>query len=178
MNRPPIPDIDEPVHLVAYDTTWPAAFAAENRRIVAALAIPAESLEHIGSTAVPGLAAKPIIDMMLGVATLTGASELIRGLQGLGYQDLGEAGVPGRIYLRLRGIEPAFNLHVMERGGEHWVNNLALRSLLRSSPQACARCAADKARAMESGNTRLLGYSAAKAPLLTELLAVARAPKP
>lgn len=116
--------------------------------------------------------------MMLGVATLTHTADLIHRLQGLGYQNLGEAGVPGRIYLRLRGVEPAFNLHLLERGGAHWITNLALRNLLRSNPEAGARYAAAKARALASSDARLLGYSAAKAPLVTELLALARTQTP
>ncbi len=168
-------DIDEPVKLVEYDATWPEVFADERRRIIDAVATSAERIEHIGSTAVPGMPAKPVVDMMLGVDRLPPAPDLLSRLQILGYQNLGEAGVPGRVYLRLRGELRDFNLHVMQRGGELWNNNLAFRELLRADPEARERYSRGKVGAMNSGGGRLLAYSDAKNPLVAELLAAARA---
>jgi GrpB-like predicted nucleotidyltransferase (UPF0157 family) len=168
-------DIDEPVKLVEYDATWPGAFAEERRRIVDAVAISAERIEHIGSTAVPGMPAKPVVDMMLGVDRLPPSPDLLSRLQILGYQNLGEAGVPGRVYLRLRGGLQDFNLHVMQRGGELWRGNLAFRELLCRDPEARERYSRGKAGAMHSGGGRLLAYSDAKNPLVAELMAAARA---
>ena len=62
--------IDEPIELSEYQAIWPRVFAEEQRRICQALNIPGDDLEHIGSTAVPGLAAKPIFDLMLGIGQL------------------------------------------------------------------------------------------------------------
>lgn len=165
--------LDETVELVPHDPSWPAKFAAERARLADTLTLPADDFEHIGSTAVPGLSAKPVIDMMLGVPQLSRTREIISRLGILGYENFGAAGVPGRIYLRLRG-QRSFNLHLVERGGEHWTNNLALRELLRADPAARARYAAGKRAALESGGDRLLAYSAAKNAVVTELLAAAR----
>jgi GrpB-like predicted nucleotidyltransferase (UPF0157 family) len=169
---PLLADIDEDVELVNYDPAWPNTSAAERARLATALDIPGDDIEHIGSTAVPGLAAKPVIDMMLGVKKLPPRGELSR-LGILGYQNCGAAGVPGRIYLRLRG-DQHFNLHLVERGGEHWTNNLALRELLRHDPVAREKYAAGKRAALAQCGGRLLAYSAAKNAVLTELLAAAR----
>lgn len=163
--------LDEPVTLADYDARWPAAFAAERQRIGAALDLSPESIEHIGSTAVPGLVAKPIVDLMLGVRAWPPADSTVSRLVILGYQDLREAGVPGRRYLKLREAQ-SFNLHIVERDGAHWTNNLRLRELLRRDAAACARYATAKRAALETAD-HLLAYSAAKQPVLAELLAKA-----
>src|SRR5689334_6255551 len=93
--------IDEPVEVVGYDAQWPVRAAAESARIAQALGIEAARIEHIGSTAVTGLDAKPTIDLMLGV-DVHPAPALEPALVALGYEALGEAGVAGRSYFRLR----------------------------------------------------------------------------
>jgi GrpB-like predicted nucleotidyltransferase (UPF0157 family) len=170
---PSMAQVDEDVALVAHDPQWPADFERERARIIAVFELPAQTIEHIGSTAVPGLIAKPVIDMMLGVPQMPPAPNLVSRLEILGYENLGEAGVPGRTYLRLRG-DRNFNLHIVERGGAHWVNNLALRDLLLRDPAARERYAAAKRAALDAGATRLLAYSAAKNSAVAELLASAR----
>jgi len=169
---PHLADLDEDVELLNYDPAWPDIFAVERARIANALDVAVDDIEHIGSTAVPGLTAKPVIDMMLGVKALPPRGELSR-LGILGYQNCGAAGVPGRIYLRLRG-EQAINLHIVERGGAHWTNNLALRELLQRDAAAREKYSAGKRAALAQAGGRLLAYSAAKNALVTELLAAAR----
>jgi len=166
--------LDEEVSLVPHDPAWAADFEAERARIATTFDLPPGRLQHIGSTAVPSLPAKSVIDMMLGVAVLPPARGMISRLEILGYENLGEAGVPGRIYLRLRG-DRSFNLHIVESGGNHWTNNLALRDLLRRDAAARERYAAGKQAALAGAGNRLLAYSAAKQPLIEELLAQAKA---
>lgn len=166
-------DIDETVEIKACDPAWPELFAKERKRLADTLSLPVEAIEHIGSTAVPGLDSKPVIDMMLGTSGFPPPAELLSRLTILGYENLGEAGVAGRIYLRLReGV--AFNLHVLPRDGELWANNLAIRGLLRCDPDARARYSAEKKKAIHEAGNRLLAYSAAKSPALAELLAAAK----
>jgi GrpB-like predicted nucleotidyltransferase (UPF0157 family) len=171
-DTPTTEDIEERVELKGYDPAWPASFLAERRRIVDALSLPDDSIEHIGSTAVPGLSAKPVVDMMLGSKSYPPPRDVLARLEILGYQNLGEAGVPQRIYLRMREGR-AFNLHVLQRDGEHWTNNLALRDLLRRDPVTRARYAAEKFKALQAA-PGLLAYSAAKNTIVAELLAAAR----
>jgi GrpB-like predicted nucleotidyltransferase (UPF0157 family) len=166
-------DLDEPVTLAPHDAAWSAAFETERRRICETLSVPAETLEHIGSTAVPGLLAKPVIDMMLGLPRYPPPDQIISRLTILGYQDMREAGVPRRRFLRLRESR-AFNLHIVERGGEHWVGNLGLRDHLRADAGARERYATAKQAALAAGHDRLLAYSAGKKSALTELLAASR----
>jgi GrpB-like predicted nucleotidyltransferase (UPF0157 family) len=171
-DTPTAEDIEERVELKNYDPAWPASFQTERRRIIEALSLPEDSIEHIGSTAVPGLSAKPVVDMMLGIKSYPPPRDLLSRLEILGYQNLGEAGVPQRIYLRLREGQ-ALNLHVLQRDGEHWANNLALRDLLRRDPVLRARYASEKYKALQAA-PGLLAYSAAKNAIVSELLAAAR----
>ena len=171
-----MPEIDEPVHVTEYSNLWPTEFAAEHARLVGTMKLPSEDLQHIGSTSVPGLAAKPTIDLMLGVARFPPPESLIQRVVEQGYVALGEAGVPGRLYFRQRG-RTGFNLHLVEKGGGHWVNNLALRDYLRANAMARERYAQAKRSALAAGATTLLTYSAAKAPVLDSLLHEALAPQ-
>jgi GrpB-like predicted nucleotidyltransferase (UPF0157 family) len=164
-----MPHIDEPVSVSPHQPSWPAQFAAEHRRIGAALHVDPADLEHIGSTAVPDLAAKPIVDLMLGINSYPPSPALVQEIERLGYEPLGEAGVPGRLYFRLRSATHA-NLHVVRKGSAHWVNNLALREHLRTHASARERYAQAKLAAIAAGATSLLAYSAAKAKVLSSLL--------
>ena len=167
--------LDEPVTLVPYDPAWPGCYAAERTRLLQAVDLPTDSIEHIGSTAVPGLTAKPVVDMMLGVPSFPPAPDMLLRLESLGYEILGEAGVPGRVYLRSRG-ERDFNLHIVLLHGTHWSNNLALRDLLRCDAGARGRYAIAKQAALALGDGRLLAYSAAKHSVVLDLLALAQKP--
>lgn len=160
--------LDEPVTLAPYDPAWPIAFAAERSRICEALQLPQAAIEHIGSTAVPGLVAKPIVDLMLGVPLYPPPDTTVSRLVILGYRDMREAGVPGRRYLRLREKQ-SFNLHVVARDGVHWANNLQLREHLRRDSGARERYVAAKEDAIAAGHRRLLAYSQAKQGILATL---------
>jgi GrpB-like predicted nucleotidyltransferase (UPF0157 family) len=164
-----MPDVDEPVHLVLHRAEWASEALREISRIASALSPSAADVEHIGSTAVPGLAAKPVIDLMIGAQEYAPVASLKSTLARLGYEPLGEAGVPGRAYFRLRRVS-SFNLHLVHKGGEHWRNNIALRDYLRMSPGARLQYAQAKTAALSSGASTLASYSAAKAAVVAALL--------
>lgn len=93
-------------------------------------------------------------------------------LVGIGYQCLGEAGVPGRVYLRRRDDE-AFNASVTRLNSKVWANNIALREYLRAGESARRRYAEVKYAAVAAGHVMLLDYGDAKARILDQLLAEA-----
>lgn len=168
-------ELDEPIHLCVYDQQWPTLFASEARRIAAGL--PADvAIEHIGSTSVPGLLAKPIIDLMLGGEAHHSPVSMRSALVALGYEDLGEAGVPGRIYFRRRA-KTAFNIALVVRGGSIWTANLALRDYLRANPNAAREYADTKRAAFESGVRSLLAYSDYKSAVVARLMSQALDPQ-
>lgn len=172
MNDVGAEDLDERIEVVAYEHRWPRDAEESADQLRAALGDLAEDVQHIGSTAVPGLAAKPIID--LAVAVATGRQDQAADTLGrLGCVDFGEAGVPGRRYLRRRQPPPAINVHLMEPGGALWIDNVVLRDYLRSHAEAAAGYGAAKESAV-SQHATLLAYSAAKAELIHDLLTAAR----
>jgi len=170
-----VSELDEAVELVPYVDAWPEQYDRERFRIALAFGVIPKSglIQHIGSTAVPGLTAKPVIDLMLGSSKWPPPNALIRGVCALGYENLGDAGVPKRVYLRLRG-PVNFNVHIVRRGGTHWTNNIALRDYLRDNAAARETYAAAKVAALNIGRGRLLAYSEAKNSVIAELIAAAR----
>ncbi|MEO6608730.1 MAG: GrpB family protein [Aestuariivirga sp.] len=164
--------IDEPVHLVEYSDRWPTQFNNERLRLVNLIQCSTDSIQHIGSTAVPRLSAKPIIDMMLGITEYSPQFSLIEKIVDAGYEDCGEAGLARRRYFRSR-LDPNFNLHVVELEQKYWRENLALRSFLLKSPEARNRYMAAKLSAIESGNNTLLSYSNAKNDVVAALIEAA-----
>jgi GrpB-like predicted nucleotidyltransferase (UPF0157 family) len=91
-----------PIVLVPYDPKWVAVFQNESERIQRALGSQLGALHHIGSTAIPGIAAKPVIDMLAVVDRVEALDESPLLLTALGYEALGEFGIPGRRYFRKR----------------------------------------------------------------------------
>ena len=123
------------VRLVPYDPAWPELFAAEVTRLRAAL--PADlplALEHTGSTAVPGLVAKPVLDLLGGYPRGANVQAYIDALVRAGYIHRGEQGIPGREFFR-RGEPRAYHLHLAVQHGSFWREHLAFRDALRANPR-------------------------------------------
>ncbi len=161
-------ELDEPIYLSAYDGQWPTLFLSETRRLASEL--PADiAFEHIGSTSVPGMLSKPIIDIMLGVEPRHSLTQIRAALVALGYEDMGEAGVPGRLYLRRRS-KTAFNIAIVEHGGPIWIANLALRDYLRTNSDAAREYTEIKRSAFASGARSFLAYSDYKGAVVARLI--------
>ena len=165
-------NIDEPITIEPYSPAWVTQFASESAALCHALSIEPSRVEHIGSTSVVGMHAKPIVDIMLGLDSVGALPAVSDWLHSLGYEALGEAGVPGRLYFRKR-LPNAFNMQVVSFGSLLWNNNLLLRDFLTTHPAEARRYADEKQHAFDAGHRTLLAYSAAKASILAELLAAA-----
>jgi GrpB-like predicted nucleotidyltransferase (UPF0157 family) len=151
-----------------YDPGWLDLFLSERDRVQRALGEVASRIEHFGSTAVPGMAGKPIVDLLVGVADLRSASRRLSVLGALGYENFGEIFIPGRIYLRRRG-PPHFNLAVTEVGGPFWRDQLIIRDFLRAHPDEAAAYSAHKRSIFAEGSRLFSNYSQAKGPFLAKL---------
>ncbi len=136
------------VQLSPHKPSWAAMFDAEQARLTPAFGPALTVLHHIGSTAIPAILAKPIIDM-LGVATTLAAVDTQNSaLEGLGYEVMGEYGIAGRRYFRkfdADGIR-THHLHVFAQGSPHIARHLAFRDYLRTHPEVAADYSALKAR--------------------------------
>jgi GrpB-like predicted nucleotidyltransferase (UPF0157 family) len=121
--------------LVDYDPEWPVLFEKERERLQSVLPNMLRGIEHFGSTAVPGLRAKPILDILLGLLSLNDWVQCKRPLESLGYDYAEQAGVPGQyIFGRGRDLsERTYLVHIVEFNGQSWRYNLAFRDALRAN---------------------------------------------
>jgi GrpB-like predicted nucleotidyltransferase (UPF0157 family) len=167
--------LDGPVRLAEYDPRWPLLFAREAQRIRAALGLRAIRVEHVGSTAVPGLVAKPIIDIILVVTNSSDEASYAPALEGAGY--VLRIREPGWHEHRLfKGPDTVVNLHVFSFGSSEIERTVALRDRLRSDPADRELYARTK-RELASRTWRYVqNYADAKSEVIGEILSRAGAP--
>jgi len=176
-SREPTPRavLDERITVCAADPAWPSWFQLEAARLRSA--VPGDlvpDIQHIGSTAVPGLDAKPIVDLMVGIGELGRIADLVERLERLGYESLGEAGVAGRWALRKRDVAQSSNIAIVAHDGDWWKLNLAVRDFLRANAEAARNYASAKWHAVSNGADMLLAYSDAKRVVIERIAAEAR----
>jgi GrpB-like predicted nucleotidyltransferase (UPF0157 family) len=150
---------DPAVRIVDYDPAWPALADAELRRLKAALGEVAVRLEHIGSTAVPGLAAKPILDLQLSVAATKPRERYVEPLERLGYLFVPAPESPEHHFFARPPERPrTHHLHVCEAGSEHEFRHVAVRDFLRAHDDEAASYAALKRQAVARHPQDRLAY--------------------
>lgn len=166
-----------PVVVAAYDPAWPAQFERVRAHVWPAVADVAVRIEHVGSTSVPGLAAKPIVDVDVVVARDDDVAPLIAALERLGYRWEGDLGVRGRQAFRApRGTDlAAHHLYAVVDASRPHLDHVLLRDLLRSDPAACERYEACKRESAARCDGDLDRYVALKAEVVAALLERARA---
>jgi GrpB-like predicted nucleotidyltransferase (UPF0157 family) len=157
------------VRLVLYDATWPALFDAEAERLSAVVSPLGVRLEHMGSTAVPGLAAKPILDILAGYPEGTSVRSCIEALVGAGYVHRGEQGIPGREFFR-RGTPRSYHIHLAVNDGPFWRDHLAFRDYLRRFGRSRDEYGALKAALAAQYPHDREAYIAAKGPFVQQIL--------
>lgn len=123
--------------VLPYQPAWREAFEQESRLLEEALGPVLRVTHHVGSTSVPGLSAKPIVDMLPVVSDITAVDALNPALQALGYQALGENGLPGRRFFRKPSEEErTHHLHIYQDGNPEITRHLAFREYLTAHPAA------------------------------------------
>jgi GrpB-like predicted nucleotidyltransferase (UPF0157 family) len=169
-----------PIVIRDYDPSWPAQFEAERARVSGALGSIVVTIEHVGSTAVPGLAAKPIIDLLAGVESLPAARERVGAMRAIGYTHMAEyeAWLPDEMLFRKGPPGPwTHHVHVMEPASARWDEFVLVRDHLRAHPDTAAAYAELKrALALRFGDD-IEGFRAAKRPFLADVLRRARSDK-
>jgi len=160
---------DGPVHLAEYDVTWPELFALEEARISKAIGDAALSVEHVGSTAVPGLAAKPIIDMLLEVADSSDEPSYVTPLESRGYE-LRIREPAWWEHRVLKGSETDVNLHVFSVGCPEVARMLRFRDRLRANPTDRKYYEAKKRELAMREWKYIQNYADAKTGVIDEIL--------
>jgi len=122
------------IELVPYDTAWPDMFLHEAGFIRAALGPNCLEIHHIGSTAVPGLSAKPVIDMLPVVKDIIEVDAVVEAMQQLGYESKGEFGLPARRFFMKGGDNRNHHVHVFGKNNPEIERHLLFRDWIRTHP--------------------------------------------
>lgn len=184
--------VSDTIYLADHDPRWPQLFEEERARLQTAIGEWATDIQHVGSTSIPGIAAKPIIDIAVHLRSLVDALYCITPLMELGYECLGDFGIPGRIYFRKRtdqplrgqsheGIGRTHQIHMYELTNEQYEKQIVFRDYLRAHPDAAREYEALKRQLAERHARDVEAYALAKSDFVQIILrsaALARSPSP
>lgn len=160
---------DDVIEIVDYDPTWPDRYAMWHKAIRAALGSATVRIEHVGSTAVPGLAAKPVIDVQVSVVELANEQAYLPALQTIGLQ-LRTRDAFHRYFRPFPGRPREVHVHVCELGSEWEAEHLLFRDFLRRHPGARDRYARAKREAAALWADDRLAYTDAKTEVILNIL--------
>jgi GrpB-like predicted nucleotidyltransferase (UPF0157 family) len=172
MQRHPSLDerFDPTVRIVDHDPAWPGRAREELERVVAALGPTAVRLEHVGSTSVPGLGAKPIIDMQVSVTDIERQDDYVGPLEELGYMFAPDPAFPDYHYFAKPHARPrSHHLHVCQAGSRQELRHLAVRDFLRAHPDEAASYEQLKRALVREHPEDRLAYVAGKDQYMLEL---------
>lgn len=159
------------ITVVDYDPSWPESFERLRASIWPCIRDVATSIEHVGSTSVIGLAAKPVIDMTIVVPTPSAMGTVVERLATIGYRHRGNLGVPGReAFDRPQGM-PDHHLYACVAGNDGLRNHLALRDYLRGNPSAARAYGTLKKQLAARFADDIDGYIDGKTEFILEILA-------
>jgi len=161
--------IHEEVKQHPHDPSWPSKFATEDQRLASLLPGVFIEVEHIGSTAVPGMPAKPIIDLLAGVESMASAKSIAERICTSGYTtsiEFNATLVDRMWFMRCAGGRRTHHLHVVIHDSDVWREHLAFRNALRSNPSLAARYAALKSQLAARHVTDREAYTNAKAEFI------------
>ena len=161
------------VRLADYDARWPLLFAAEEERIRSQCRTLALRLEHVGGTSIPGMCAKPVLDIAAAHPRAARIEDYVAAFVRAGYQFRGERGLPGRQYFR-RGQPRTYHVHLVEEDSQLWRDYIAFRDYLRAHAEISDRFAEVKRALAARFGTDREGYTNAKSPHVQEILRLAR----
>jgi len=153
-----------------YDPGWPQIFEMLRSRIAVVLNGLADSIEHVGSTAVPGLAAKPVIDIDVLLRSASDLPLVIRRLVDLGYEYRGDLGVIGREAFRAKLDDFSHHLYVCPPDSREYRRHIAFRNHLRAHADDANTYASLKRKLAIQFGTDREGYNQAKSKFVEDIL--------
>lgn len=159
------------VEVVPHDPRWRDAFEAEAKRVAAALGENVVAVHHIGSTAIPDIYAKPVVDLLVEVRDVAGVDGRSPAMEALGYEVMGEFGIHGRRYFRKddrEGIR-THNIHAFEAGSAEVGRHLAFRDYMIAHPGDAQRYSELKRRLAEEHPRSLDAYMDGKDGFIKEM---------
>jgi GrpB-like predicted nucleotidyltransferase (UPF0157 family) len=159
------------VEVVPHNPNWQQDFEAEAKRVAAVLGNNVTTIHHIGSTAIPTIYAKPIIDMLLEVSDIHRVDAQNSAMQALGYQSRGEFGIPGRRFFYKdseAGIR-THHIHTFQTGSDQIRRHLAFRDYMRNHPREAQRYSELKQRLAQEYPLDIEGYMDGKDGFIKEI---------
>ncbi len=171
--------LDGPIIIADYDAAWPGLFHEHEAAMQRALGGRIALIEHIGSTAVPGLAAKAIIDVIIGHTPPGVDDTTVAAMTELGYDYHGNFGVPGRGFFRLEPkspTDPAVHVHIFPEGHPSLARDISFRNSLRSDPDLAHRYAVLKRTLAAMYRNDLDAYNLGKEGFITQVAGARPAP--
>jgi GrpB-like predicted nucleotidyltransferase (UPF0157 family) len=159
------------VEVVAHDTRWREEFETEARRVAAALGDNVVAVHHIGSTAIPNIYAKPVIDLLVEVGDIVEVDGRSSAMEALGYEVMGEFGILGRRFFRKDNEEGTrtHNIHAFAAGTAEVTRHLAFRDYLLAHPADAQKYSALKRKLAEEHPQNLDGYMDGKDDFIKEI---------
>lgn len=168
---------DDPITLVEYDPEWPQRYRRERENVLGAIGDRVVRIEHVGSTAVPGLAAKPIVDVTATVEDWVTVDRVVEPIESIGYEyvpESAEAEDPWRYFEKRPEDGQAFNLHLRPVGSDHVEKNVLFRDFLRDNPERAREYEQLKREAADAHPDDLQAYSEAKTEFVESVIDDAR----
>ena len=160
------------VALVSHNEEWHRSFEAEKERLRRAIGDVSIPIEHIGSTAICGLAAKPILDIMIGTPEFETELQFRENIESLGYEYKGENGIPQRHYFG-KGNPRTVHLNIVRYGGEMWLSHIAFRDRLNQNPDIAREYERLKLHLAERFKKDRESYTNSKTEFIQKVVAVA-----
>lgn len=161
------------VAVVDYDAQWPGLFTVERSLLQITLGEVISQIHHVGSTSVVGLAAKPIIDILLEVVDLDELDKLNAAMARVGYTARGENGIPNRRYFTKGGDQRSHQVHAFAVGDTQIIKHLAFRDYLIKNKNVADQYAEIKRAAVLASENDIHRYSAFKADFIEHHLRLA-----
>ena len=157
------------VDVMPYRAEWPEMFARDAEQLASLFGAEAVRVHHIGSTSVPGLSAKPILDFLIEVRDLEQADRFNPQMVALGIEPKGENGIPGRRYFQKGGNNRTHHIHLFQVGNPEIDRHLVFRDYLRAHPEQAKRYGGLKEQLAAQFPCDIESYIAGKHDLILEL---------
>ena len=159
------------VEVVPHNPGWRDAFGAEAERVAAALGENVVAVHHIGSTAIPNIYAKPVIDLLVEVGDISEVDGRSAAMESLGYEVMGEYGLPGRRYFRKDDREGVrtHHVHVFEAGSAEAERHLAFRDYMVAHPEEAQSYSELKRKLAKEHPQNIDGYMDGKDSFIKEM---------
>jgi|GEM_PF-157921 len=154
------------IEVQKYNTNWPTLFAQERQALLLFLPVHIDAIHHIGSTSVPGLAAKPIIDILIEVDDIAIFDQFNSDFELLGYDCKGEFGIAGRRHYQKGGDDRTYHIHVFEHNSKDAIRHKAFRDYLKFHPTVAAEYGDLKIKVADCSNHDIALYCAGKSAFI------------